>query len=88
MNQMNDLIRRAMLGDREAQEECTKQGIVLPCPFCRGILTLRGTRGPENQIVCAACNASTGWRIGEQAALTAWNTRQAPPREEADHETD
>ena len=31
---MNNLIRRALLGDREAQEECTRQGIVLPCPCC------------------------------------------------------
>lgn len=31
---MNDLIRRALLGDREAQKECTRQGIALPCPNC------------------------------------------------------
>ena len=74
---MTDLVRRALVGDRVAQEECTRQGIALPCPFCGGILTLHGTRGLENQVVCAACNASTGWRIGEQAALTAWNTRRA-----------
>ena len=28
------LIRRAMLGDSEAQKECTEKGIVLPCPKC------------------------------------------------------
>lgn len=33
---MTDLERRAMLGDRQAQEECTRQGIVLPCPWCKG----------------------------------------------------
>lgn len=33
---MNDkeLIRRALLGDQEAQKECTEKGIVLPCPKC------------------------------------------------------
>lgn len=31
---MTDLERRALLGDRQAQEECTRQGIVLRCPFC------------------------------------------------------
>lgn len=31
---MTDLERRALLGDRQAQEECTRQGIVLPCPKC------------------------------------------------------
>lgn len=33
---MTDLERRALLGDKQAQEECTRQGIVLPCPHCRG----------------------------------------------------
>mgnify|MGYP000086060333 CR=1 FL=1 len=27
-------IRRALLGDKQAQEECTAKGIVLPCPKC------------------------------------------------------
>lgn len=27
-----ELIRRAILGSREAQQECTEKGIVLPCP--------------------------------------------------------
>lgn len=31
---MTDLVRRALLGDRQAQEECTRKGIVLPCPKC------------------------------------------------------
>lgn len=29
-----ELIRRALLGDQEAQKECTEKGIVLPCPKC------------------------------------------------------
>lgn len=33
---MTDLERRALLGDRQAQEECTKRGIVLSCPHCNG----------------------------------------------------
>lgn len=33
---MNDLERRALLGDAEAQRECTEKGIVLACPFCGG----------------------------------------------------
>lgn len=33
---MTDLERRALLGDRQAQEECTRRGIVLACPFCGG----------------------------------------------------
>lgn len=33
---MTELERRALLGDKQAQEECTRQGILLPCPFCGG----------------------------------------------------
>lgn len=31
-----ELIRRALLGDQEAQKECTEKGIALPCPKCFG----------------------------------------------------
>ena len=33
---MNDkeLIRRALMGDKKAQMECTEKEIALPCPFC------------------------------------------------------
>lgn len=33
---MTDLERRALLGDRQAQEGCTRRGILLPGPFCGG----------------------------------------------------
>ena len=33
---MTELERRALLGDKDAQEECTEMGIVLKCPFCGG----------------------------------------------------
>lgn len=33
---MTSLERRALLGDAEAQRECTEKGIVLACPFCGG----------------------------------------------------
>lgn len=35
MKIVTNLERRALLGDRQAQEECTRQGIVLPCPLCK-----------------------------------------------------
>lgn len=31
---MDKLTRRALMGDREAQIQCTENGIVLPCPKC------------------------------------------------------
>lgn len=34
MTKMNELKRRALLGNQQAQEECTRKKIVLPCPCC------------------------------------------------------
>ncbi len=31
---MTELERHALMGDAEAQKECTEKGIVLHCPFC------------------------------------------------------
>lgn len=38
---MTEIERRALLGDTEAQRECTEKGIVLPCPFCGGPATIK-----------------------------------------------
>ena len=35
-----ELIRRALTGDKKAQEECTAKGIVLPCPLCGDDVTI------------------------------------------------
>ena len=31
---LKELIHRALLGSREAQQECTEKGIAIPCPLC------------------------------------------------------
>lgn len=36
MSDEKELIRRALMGEKQAQEECTEKGIVLPCPICGG----------------------------------------------------
>lgn len=41
MSDEKELIRRALMGDKQAQEECAEKGIVLPCPLC----------GNENNII-------------------------------------
>lgn len=43
MRKMTDLERRALLGDKQAQEECTEKGIVLSCPFCGNTEVIVGT---------------------------------------------
>ena len=73
-----ELIRRALLGDQEAQKECTEKGIVLPCPFC----------GSENIVIsnwglwrvwCQACLGKSDDQLSQADAIRKWNTRPAPP---------
>lgn len=73
-----ELIRRALLGDKQAQEECTAKGIALPCPFC----------GNENNIIsnwgmfrvwCPHCKAKSEDTLTTRDALKSWNARPAPP---------
>lgn len=82
------LINRALMGDKQAQEECTEKGIVLPCPFCGGKATMQqDITGRESyHVVCSnvkdMCNLIAGlpmWSESEEDALKVWNTRPAPP---------
>ena len=60
---MTDLVRRALLGDREAQKECTAQGIALPCPFCsREITKIRGYMG-LTFYKCRTCGATVSFDL-------------------------
>ncbi len=75
---MTDLERRALLGDREAQKECTEKGIVLPCPFCGSeakIINLIGA----HFVYCEECSASKRLSNSERRAVESWNTRAAQP---------
>lgn len=85
---MDDLMRRALLGDRQAQEECTRRGIVLNCPLCGSIYTQVRHMGWENppqafqagyRGECTECHAVTGAHNTEKEALADWNRRIAPP---------
>lgn len=77
-----ELIRRALLGDQEAQKQCTEKGIVLSCPFCNGEAHLI-RKDDCYSVVCkdGTCIASDiKPEYGEiMVALFDWNTRPAPP---------
>ena len=73
-----ELIRRALMGDEQAQQECTKRGIVLPCPFC----------GSENIVIskwglwrrwCQEYLGKSDDQLSQADAIRKWNTRPAPP---------
>ena len=85
---MTDLERRAILGDQQAQDECTRRGIVLSCPLCGSIHTQVRHMGWENlpqafqagyRGECTECHAVTGAHNTEKEALADWNSRPVPP---------
>lgn len=74
-----NLERRALLGDRQAQDECTRQGIALPCPLC-GKRVKRSVSGML--FYCPECHYNTTFHsnvVNKEEALFIWNRRTAPP---------
>ena len=81
---MTDLERRALLGDREAQEECTRLGIVLPCWRCGGEANVYQTSAFGRPLYAVSCKKHYCGAYGcahrtEKEAISYWNTRSAPP---------
>lgn len=83
-----ELIRRALMGDEQAQRKCTDEEIVLTCPLCGGKASVqKNISGKERyHVVCNnvknACNLVSGlpiWRGSAEEAIAEWNTRPAPP---------
>lgn len=87
---MDSLVRKALLGDREAQRECTEKGIVLPCPLCGDDVTITEIPAHKHCIVnlpeygggCfIECDNCTYAISGDDVmdALRTHNARPAPP---------
>ena len=85
---MDELIRRALMGSREADQACTDRGIVLPCPCCKGesyTETFFERKGWRTVVGCSECPVSLSTitydteEIAQKKALKDWNTRPAPP---------
>ena len=71
---MTELERRALLGDKQAQQECTEKGIVLMCPFCGKESIFDGETGMVYHPYQTECIIA-----GIYYTATEWNTRPAPP---------
>lgn len=87
MPEDKELIRRALLGDQQAQEELSNKFIPIPCAFCKSdgsnmkVQYDKGVAWMECQ-ACGACGPiaeSDDEYTGEKAAIRAHNTRPAPP---------
>ena len=81
---MMDEIRRALLGDKAAQETITARYELLPCPFCGGREYLFVQNGVR--VICPKCDASSKILVdgrgprgitgnATKAVVRAWNTR-------------
>lgn len=83
-------IEKALFGDHEAAKRLTDAGVLLPCPFCGGIVDitafdprlLRPSCNHVYCVVCWDCDMLFGWDIDyggrfdtEEEARLAWNTR-------------
>ena len=87
---MTELERRALLGDKDAQRECTEKGIVLACPFCgetkdiivrkvSGYFGNSAYQETYKYLQCRNCFAKTSYSKTQRCAIMEWNTRPAPP---------
>lgn len=81
---MTELERKALMGDPEAQRECTEKGIVLPCWRCGGeaeVNELPIGGKPLYAVACKKhyCGAYGAGNRSAAKALEDWNTRPAPP---------
>ena len=83
---MTDIERRALLGDKQAQEECTEKGILLACPFCgdgSAVSFIETDEQPyanhtQGFVLCHSCWFSSDVFLSRKIALSKWNTRHAP----------
>lgn len=85
-----ELIRCALMGDKQAQEECAEKGIALPCPLCGDDVTITEIPAHKHCIVnlpeygggCfIECDNCTYAISGDDVmdALRTHNARPAPP---------
>ena len=79
-----ELIRRALLGDQDAQKQCTEKEIVLPCWRCGGESEIQELYTGGKPIYAVTCKKTHCGAYGcahstQQKAIEYWNTRPAPP---------
>ena len=75
-----ELIRKALLGDKQAQEECTEKGIVLPCPICGGEIKIKQCDWDMFYPYCNGCKFTFNFLFdSKKDAIEVVNDRPAPP---------
>lgn len=75
-----DLIRRALLGDQEAQAQCTEKGIMLPCPICGGEIKIKQCDWDKFYPYCDGCKFTFDFLFeNKEDAIERVNIRPASP---------
>ena len=79
-----ELICRALLGNKQAQKDCTEKRIVLPCWRCGEEAEIKELHTGGKLIHVVSCKkhycGAAGCAFGtQQKAIEYWNTRPAPP---------
>lgn len=75
-----ELIRKALLGDKQAQKECTEKGIVLPCPICGGEIKIKQCDWDMFYPYCNGCKFTFNFLFdSKKDAIEVVNDRPAPP---------
>ena len=75
-----ELIRRALLGDKQAQKKCTEKGIVLPCPICGGEIKIKQCDWDMFYPYCNGCKFTFNFLFdSKKDAIEVVNDRPAPP---------
>lgn len=72
-----ELIRRALMGDQEAQKECTEKGIVMPCPCCGRSMEMVSNGFAHTNTKCIL--NLRYFKFTDTELISLWNTRPAPP---------
>ena len=81
MPEDKELIRRALLGDQEAQAQCTEKIILLPCAFCgSNNIDIKYTSALDQMwFQCEKCHTEGPLANRVKDARKLWNTRPEPP---------
>lgn len=78
---MDRTVKLALLGDRDAQEQLTAVGVLIPCPKCGGPGVVYEYHGEDwGQPYTAKCRKNDCFWIGKdfmtkKQAIRDWNTR-------------
>lgn len=92
---MTELERRAMMGDKQAQRDCTTKGIILPCLKCHGEVKISSVGQNGNRLEmgfrCNRCGLELVYgqyllkggmdilATENPTPLAQWNDRPEPP---------